>query len=109
RQAARALQGAALVRRRASAREQAGGGHRQSGRRHDRERRSLEGGDLLMGLIRDLWNDTDPIKWVIFGGAAAALLAGGALAIQTSRLNGLQAELDKALGKPGGARGGAPG
>lgn len=61
-----------------------------------------------MGLLRDLWNDPDPIKWVIFGGAAAALLAGGALAFQVSRLNGLQAELDKALAKPRGATAQAP-
>jgi hypothetical protein len=39
-----------------------------------------------MGLIRDLWHDPDPLKWVIFGGFAVSLGFGGALYWQSTKL-----------------------
>lgn len=61
-----------------------------------------------MGFLRDLWNDPDPIKWVIFGGAAASVLAGGALLIQTSTLNATKESLATVLAKPKGPAAPAP-
>ncbi|MFN0206549.1 MAG: hypothetical protein ACKVS6_09595 [Planctomycetota bacterium] len=43
-----------------------------------------------MGIIRDLWNDPDPIKWFIFGGIGLSLALGGALYWQNGKVAQLQ-------------------
>lgn len=43
-----------------------------------------------MSLIRDLWNDPDPIKWVIFGGLGVSLIFSGALYWQNGKLTELK-------------------
>lgn len=47
-----------------------------------------------MSLLRDLWNDPDPVKWVIFGGLGVAVLLGGGLYWQTGKSRELQEIID---------------
>lgn len=55
-----------------------------------------------MGILRDLWNDPDPLKWVVFGGAGVSLAFAGALFWQNGRLSTLKddiARLDRVQAK----------
>ena len=56
-----------------------------------------------MSLVRDLWNDPDPIKWVILGGAGVSVVLGGVLVFQISRLSDLRTNLEKVLKQPASA------
>src|SRR5262245_56106970 len=40
-----------------------------------------------MGILRDLWNDPDPLKWFIFGCFGASLALGGTLYWQQKNLD----------------------
>jgi hypothetical protein len=48
-----------------------------------------------MGILRDLWNDPDPIKWVIFGGAALSVVLAGGLYWQHGKLDELRDDITK--------------
>ena len=48
-----------------------------------------------MSIIRDLWNDPDPLKWVIFGGVGLSLALGGAYYWQTTKLTDLKDSIVK--------------
>ena len=52
-----------------------------------------------MGFVRDLWNDPDPTKWVIFGGTFAAVALGGLLVWQKGRESENEAAIARLLAR----------
>ncbi|MBI3819369.1 MAG: hypothetical protein HY286_11800 [Planctomycetes bacterium] len=53
-----------------------------------------------MSIIRDLWNDPDPIKWVIFGGFGVSAVLGGLLYWQAGMRADLQSTISVAESVP---------
>ncbi len=62
-----------------------------------------------MSLVRDLWSDPDPIKWVIFGGAFAAAALGGVLYFQSGKLSTTEETLSRLRRVPPSATAPSPG